>query len=87
MELTMKKAAPQSGRVLVVYPPSVEGHILGDTYKLYLDGDFRILESSFIPADPGRTEQKVRWTRNRLAGPIYLSLERFDFYSFRRHSS
>lgn len=62
--------------VNVVYPPTVEGHIIGDTYKLFLDGDYRILESIYQSADPTQPEQVMRWTKNRLAGPISLSLTR-----------
>ena len=64
--------------VNVVYPATVEGHIIGDTYKLFLDGDFRILESIYQPADPTRSELLLRWANNRPAGPINLSLARFD---------
>lgn len=64
--------------VNVVYPATVKGHIIGDTYKLFLDGDFRILESIYQPADPTRPEQVMRWEKTRPAGPINLSLTRSD---------
>ena len=64
--------------VNVVYPSNVEGHIIGDTYKLFLDGDYRILESIYQPADAPRQEGARRWARHRLVGPIVLSLVRED---------
>ena len=64
--------------VNVVYPATIEGHIIGDTYRLFLDGDFKILAVIYQPGDSSAGEKVLRWSRSRLVGPIYLSLNRLD---------
>jgi hypothetical protein len=64
--------------VNVVYPTTVKGHIIGDTYKLFLDGDYRILEAIYQPEDAPREADALRWIRYRYVGPIALSLKRED---------
>ena len=64
--------------VNVVYPPTIEGHIIGDVYKLYLNGEYRIMESVYQPEDASRRPQTMLWAKHRRVGPIVLSLERLD---------
>jgi hypothetical protein len=79
MGLCKSPLAGESARcVNVVYPSNVEGRIIGDTYKLYLDGDYRVLESIYQPADVPLQADAMRWTRYRYVGPIILSLNRED---------
>jgi hypothetical protein len=79
MGLCKSPLADESARcVNIVYPANVEGHIIGDTYKLFLDGDYRILESIHQPADMPRQPDARRWTRYRQVGPIVIALKRED---------
>ena len=79
MGLCQASLAAESARcVNVVYPSKVEGHIIGDTYKLFLNGEYRILESIYQPANAPRQEGARLWTRYRFVGPILLSLARED---------
>jgi hypothetical protein len=79
MGLCQTPLTAESARcVNVVYPTTVKGHIIGDTYKLFLDGDYRILEAIYQPEDAPRKADALRWTRIRYVGPLTLSLKRED---------
>jgi len=79
MGLCQSPIKAESARcVNVVYPATVEGYILGDTYKLFLDGDYRILESIYQAADAPPHNRAMRWVKYRQVGPTVLSLSRTD---------
>jgi hypothetical protein len=79
MGLCRTPLAGESARcVNVVYPAKIKGHIIGDAYKLFLDGNYRILEAVYQPEDAPRKADALRWTQYRYVGPLALSLKRED---------
>jgi hypothetical protein len=64
--------------VNVVYPATQLGRVIGDTFKLYVDPDFRIIEWIYAPERLRDTVYTTRWVKNRQVGPLTMAMERIS---------